>query len=179
MQTYAVLTGYLSRMEKFYMNLAEVSKRFGYLLDFLSGEAPPCKEDGGPMSTEELLGIYGDHLPLDWEWRYAVFLEDNECLQKILRILTEKGYEAAFNFTAPDAFLGNVTVKINDKWFAIGECTYDSSILSYTEKDELIVESADMRIVRLWSPFYVLSNIKRMEIQLAFAQSVLKGGGLT
>lgn len=178
MQTHAALSGYLSRMEKFYMSLAEVSKRYGYLLDFLRGEAPPCKEHGEPMSTEELLEIYGDDLPLDWKWRYDVFLENDECLQKVLRTLNEKGYKAAFNFTASDAFLGNVAVKIDDEWFAIGECTYDSSILSSNAKDELIVESADMRIVRLWSPFYVLSNIKRMEIRLAFAQLVVKGSEL-
>ncbi|MGQ9461423.1 MAG: hypothetical protein ACUVRA_09395 [Candidatus Bathyarchaeaceae archaeon] len=167
---------YLDGMEKFYMDLAGASKRHGYFLDFLKGEAPPCKERGEPVSTEELLQIYGSDLPKDWRWRYNVFLESEECLLKVLRDLSEKGYKVAFNFTAPDAFLGNVTVKIYDKWFAIGDCTY---VTYATTKDGLIVELADIRISRLWSPFYVLSNIKCMETQLALAQSIIKAGEWT
>src|SRR5208283_393667 len=109
-------------LEKFYIDFAEASKKQGYLLDFLKAEAEPCNEQGGSLTLEELMQIYGDDWPSDWKWRYRSFLEDDECLKTVLRVLAGKGYEIAFNFTAPDAFLGNVAVKIGDKWFAIGEC---------------------------------------------------------
>jgi hypothetical protein len=36
--------------------------------------------------------------------------------------LIDKGWKIIMNFMAPDCILGNVAVKLGDKWFAIGEC---------------------------------------------------------
>jgi hypothetical protein len=129
--------------------------------------------------------IYGNDVPSDWKWRYDAFLEDeNEYLQKVLQELEQKGYEIAFNFTATDATLGNLAVRIQNDWFAIGECTKDSTWLTYDTEDErqtydiedaLEVEPAEICIMKVWSPFYVLSNVKRMRLELAWAFSIVGG----
>jgi hypothetical protein len=165
---------FVAKLEKFYVDLAEISSKQGYSLDFLKHEAPPCKGNGELLSLDELRRIYGNDMPLDWKWRYDFFLGDNECLQTVLRELEQKGYQTAFNFTAQDAFLGNIVVRIDNKWFAIGECERETSILPWNANDELMTESSIIEIIKLWPPFFLLSNVKRMEIQLAFAQPVAK-----
>jgi hypothetical protein len=163
---------HISRIEKFYADLTEVSKDYGYMLDFFGGEVSECKAKVETMSFEEFRRVYIDDLPQDRKESYSVFLEDNECLRKILRRLAQRGYKVAFNFTAPDAFLGNVALEIDDKWFAIGECRRHHSTLPSNEDDELILEHTHVEILRLWSPFYVLSNLKRMETQLILTRPV-------
>jgi hypothetical protein len=168
-------------LEKFYVDVTETAKKQGYSIDFLKAEASPCKENGEPLTLLELNRIYGNDVPSDWKWRYDAFLEDeNEDLQKVLRELEEKGYEIVFNFTAADALLGNLAVRIRDNWFAIGECTKDSTWLiydtdgelHYDTNDEFELGSAEISIMKMWSPFYVLSKIKRMRLQLTWAFSI-------
>jgi hypothetical protein len=163
---------YISRIEKFYAELTEVSKNYGYMLDFFAGEVSECKAKVETMSFEDFQAIYIDDLLQKRKNRYSFFLEDNERLTKILKRLAQRGYIVAFNFTAPDAFLGNVTLEIGDKWFAIGECARCYSRLPSNEDGELILEHAGVETLRLWSPFYVLSNPKRMETQLILARPV-------
>ena len=158
-------------LEKFYVDLADAAKKHGYLLNYFRAEAPPCDGEGDPLPLHELLRIYGD-LPKDWRWRYAVFLESDEHLKKVLRALIEKGYQIRFNFMAPGAILGNVVVKVNGKWFAIGECRKSSDIILYDAREELLLEYEDIEVMRLWSPFYVLANIKRMETSIRSEISV-------
>jgi hypothetical protein len=158
-------------LEKFYVDLADTAKKHGFLLNYFRAEAPPCDEEGNPLPFNELLRIYGD-LPKDWRWRYAVFLESDEHLKKVLRALIEKGYQIRFNFMAPDAILGNVVVKVNGKWFAIGECRKSSDIILHDAREELLLEYEDIEVMRLWSPFYVLANIKRMETSIRSEISV-------
>jgi hypothetical protein len=161
-------------LEKFYVDLADASKKHGFLLNYIRAEAPPCDEEGNPLPFNELLKIYGD-LPKDWRWRYAVFLESDEHLKKVLRALIEKGYQIRFNFMAPDAILGNVVVKVNGKWFAIGECRKSSDIILHDTRGKLLLEYGDIEVIRLWSPFYVLANIKRMETRIQNEINVKKG----
>jgi hypothetical protein len=108
------LDWYLSRIEEFYAELTRVSRHSGYVLDFFRGEVSDCKVEFEEMSIEEFRRIYENDPPEDRK-RNSFFLEDDECLQKILRCLAPRGYKAAFNFTAPDAILGNVTLEIGDK----------------------------------------------------------------
>jgi hypothetical protein len=158
-------------LEKFYVDLADAAKKHGYLLNYFRAEAPPCDREGDPLPLHELLRIYGD-LPKDWRWRYAVFLESDEHLKKVLRVLIGKGYQIRFNFMAPDAILGNVVVRVNGKWFAIGECRKSSDIILYDAQGKLLLESVGFEVMRLWSPFYVLANIKRMETSIRSEISV-------
>jgi hypothetical protein len=45
-----------------------------------------------------------------------------EPVHELLMHLIEKGWQIVMNFMAPDCILGNVAVKLGDKWIAIGEC---------------------------------------------------------
>jgi hypothetical protein len=45
-----------------------------------------------------------------------------EPLEELLQCLIKRGWKIIMNFMAPDCILGNVAVKLGDKWFAIGEC---------------------------------------------------------
>jgi very-short-patch-repair endonuclease len=73
---------------------------------------------------------------------------------------------------APDAILGNVVVRVNGKWFAIGECRKSSDVILYDAQGKLLLESVGFEVMRLWSPFYVLVNIKRMETSIRSEISV-------
>jgi hypothetical protein len=43
-------------------------------------------------------------------------------LESLLEDVAERGYRIIMNFHASDVVLGNVAVKIRDRWFAFGEC---------------------------------------------------------
>lgn len=162
----------IETLEEFYVNLREIAKKYGYLLDYLRAEAPPCDAKGKPLPFHELLRIYGD-IPEDWHWRYKSFLENNEHVaEKVLRALTGKGYRVFFYFTVPDALLGNIVVGVKSKIFAIGECYRDSEIIPHNKRGQPLYsmegcnEYMDIKVMRLWSPFYVLANIRRMEVKI-------------
>ncbi|MGA2681870.1 MAG: hypothetical protein ABSF44_08735 [Candidatus Bathyarchaeia archaeon] len=163
---------WIAKLEKFYEAFARASRKHGYLLEFLKSEAPPCNERGEKLSFEKLFRLYDGDIPLDFKWRYEFFLEDNEVLRKVLCSLKQNGYEMAFNFTAPDAILGNVAVRIDDKWFAIGECKSFWSNPVWDSEGEPTIEPAAIWILKLWPPFYVLSNPKNKEIDLEVALSI-------
>jgi hypothetical protein len=125
---------------------------------------------GTPEESDELLRLHGVRLREDG-WSINIFLEDSAFLLKALTALKE-AYKLVFNFVAQDCILGNVAVRIDDEWFAIGECAITETILPCGEEaDEINTNSAGIRILRLWSPFYVLSNINRMKTEVAFPPS--------
>ena len=76
-------------------------------------------------------------------------------------------YEIAFNFESADALLGNLAVRIQGDWFAIGECIrnsepiYDSNgELQNPTIEESEVESADISTIIVWlhSMFWQMQN---------------------
>lgn len=170
------LSEYSERLEQFYIALAEAAKGQGYYVDYIKAEAPPCDNQGELLSRPQLQTIYGNDMPEDWKGKYSTFLEDDECLKNTLgSIVASKGQDVAFNFTAPDAFLGNVAVRVEDKWFAVGECRNCSTPFPFEESDEFSLESANICIMKIWSPFYVLSRIEHMEVQLEYAKITSAG----
>jgi len=50
---------------------------------------------------------------------------------ELLTCLIERGWKIIMNFVAPDCILGNIAVKLGDKWFAIGECRRDKDCIPY------------------------------------------------
>lgn len=173
MDIYHGFIKYILKVENFYSAFAEVAKSQGLLLDFFRAEAFPCNNQNKPLSLPELKNIYGNDLPLDWKWSYTTFLEADDCLQKNLETLaTAKGHDIAFNFLASDAFLGNVAVKILDKWFAIGECVNCGISSPYKYPPDCLQEFDSICITKLWSPFYVLSKIEKMEVKLKCAKTI-------
>jgi hypothetical protein len=155
--------GCVAGLEKFYIDLADTAKEQGYSIDFIKAEASPCKEHGEPLCLDELRNVYGNDLPLDWKWRFDFFLEDRDCLRKAFRALGQKGYQIAFDFEAPDVFLGNIVLCIDHKWFAIGECKRNSPILPWNTNDKSPTGYFEIETMRLWSPFYVLLDLKPFE----------------
>ncbi|MDI9577899.1 MAG: hypothetical protein QM398_07185 [Thermoproteota archaeon] len=169
------LIKYIIHLENFYTAFAETAKSQGLLLNFFRAEASPCNNQGKPMSLPELKNIFGNDIPLTWKWSYKIFLEDSEHLQKNLEIITAtKGYDIAFNFAASDACLGNVVLKIFDKWFTIGECINCTTPSLYKHQQECLQKSEPICIKKFWSPFYVLSRIEKMETQLNFSEPIKK-----
>jgi hypothetical protein len=58
-------------------------------------------------------------------------------------------------FMASDCILGNVAVKIGDKWIAIGQCRKNEDGISY--------------VAQIWPLKYILPRINKMEVKLRCA----------
>jgi len=82
-----------------------------------------------------------------------------ETLEDLLLHLIKKGWKIIMNFMAPDCLLGNVAVKLGDKWIAIGQCRKNENGLPY--------------VAQIWPLKYVLPRIRKMEIKPKFASSLL------
>jgi hypothetical protein len=65
-------------------------------------------------------------------------------------VIYSKTWKIIMNFMAPDCVLGNVAVKLDDKWIAIGECRRNEDGIPY---------------VQIWPLKYVLPRIRKMEIK--------------
>jgi hypothetical protein len=74
-----------------------------------------------------------------------------EPVHELLIHLIEKGWQIIMNFMAPDCILGNVAVKLGDKWIAIGECRKDEDDTPY--------------VAQIWPLKYVLPRIHKMKIK--------------
>jgi len=80
-------------------------------------------------------------------------------LEELLGYVAKRGYRIAMNFYAPDVVLGNVAVKIRDRWFAFGECINQSARES--QEGQYVTE--------IWPLKYVLPNLLQMEVKLRYA----------
>lgn len=80
-------------------------------------------------------------------------------LESLLQYVAERGYRIVMNFHAPDVVLGNVAVKIHDKWFAFGECINQSARES--QWGEYVTE--------IWSLKQVISSLRQMQVKLRYA----------
>ncbi|MGA2681871.1 MAG: hypothetical protein ABSF44_08740 [Candidatus Bathyarchaeia archaeon] len=159
-------------IEEFYSRLSDASKREGYAIDFLMGTAVPLDKTGPPDELDELGRLNSARLRPE-DYNINIFLEDSDFLLKTLTDLKE-AYKLVFNFTAADCILGNVAVRIEDEWFAIGECAISEVVLPYGEEvEEINSYFGGIRILRLWSPFYVLSNMNRMKTELTFVHPII------
>jgi hypothetical protein len=74
-----------------------------------------------------------------------------EPLEELLLYMIKKGWKIIMNFMASDCILGNVAVKLGDKWFAIGECRKDRDGIPY--------------VAQIWPLKYILPRIHKMEIK--------------
>jgi hypothetical protein len=81
-----------------------------------------------------------------------------EPVHELLMRLIEKGWQIVMNFMAPDCILGNVAVKLGDKWIAIGECRKDEDSIPY--------------VAQIWPLKYILPRISRMEVKLRHKFSI-------
>jgi hypothetical protein len=134
-----VLFNYQQKMEQFYNEMAQVMRTRNFCL---------WLEDHG----------YLEEAPLD----EALFEEvgyvdpaDPYDFHDFLESMVEIGYRIMMDFYAPDVILGNIAVKLGDKWFAFGQCKNDID-----EKDRYVTE--------IWPLKYVLPRIKQMEVKLRY-----------
>jgi hypothetical protein len=81
-----------------------------------------------------------------------------EPVHELLMHLIEKGWQIVMNFMAPDCILGNVAVKLGDKWMAIGECRKDEDGIPY--------------VAQIWPLKYILPRISKMEVKLRHKFSI-------
>lgn len=86
--------------------------------------------------------------------------EYSDANEAALLSLTERGYRILMNFQEPDNILGNVIVKIRDRWFAFEECTNDPG-------------AAGPLITQIWPLKYVLPRIRQMETRPAYGLPLL------
>ncbi|MGB9756272.1 MAG: hypothetical protein ACPLVJ_00615, partial [Candidatus Bathyarchaeales archaeon] len=89
---------------------------------------------------------------------------DPEPVHELLRQLARKGWQIIINFMARDCILGNVAVKIGDKWFAFGQARKD--------------ENGEPYVAEIWPIKYVLPNLSKMEIKPEFYIPINYDGGL-
>jgi len=76
-------------------------------------------------------------------------------LEALLGYMVERGYKIVMNFYAPDIVLGNVAVKIHDRWFAFGECINQGARES--QEGQYVTE--------IWPLKYVLPQLRQMEVK--------------
>jgi len=134
---------YQQRMEQFYIEMAKVmkEKNHGFWLEgFGTLENQPI---------EEIL----------FEQGFYVDPNDYEPTHEMLETLTERGYPIIMNFYAPDVILGNLAVKIIDKWFAFGQCKND-------------IDQKEIYTTEIWPLKYVLPRVKQMLIKPRFSLSI-------
>jgi len=134
---------YQQRMEQFYMEMAKVmkEKNHGFWL-----------EGYGTLNNQPIEEIL-------FEQGFYIDPNDYEPTHEMLKTVAKRGYPIIMNFHAPDVILGNVAVKIKDKWFAFGQCKND-------------IDQKEIYATEIWPLKYIIPRIKQMEIKLGFSISV-------
>jgi hypothetical protein len=134
------LSFYQRELERFYNDLVNVFWRnhFGFWTEACS----ELNEPYIPKPDVELI-VFEDILHADPAYP--------EPLHELLICLIEKGWQIIMNFMTPDCILGNVAVKIGDKWIAIGECRKNRDGIPY--------------VAQIWPLKYILPRINKMEIK--------------
>jgi len=141
---------YQQRMEQFYMEMAKVMKEqnHGFWL-----------EGYGILQNQPIEEIL-------FEQGFYVAPSDYEPTHEMLETLTERGYPIVMNFYAPDVILGNLAVKIKDRWFAFGQCKND-------------IDQKEIYATEIWPLKDVMVGLKCNEIKLRFSISIEKAGSLS
>jgi len=126
---------YQQRMEQFYMEMAKVmkEKNHGFWL-----------EGYGTLRNQPIEEIL-------LEQGFYVDPNDYEPTHEMLETLTERGYPTIMNFHAPDVILGNLAVKIIDRWFAFGQCKND-------------IDQKEIYATEIWPLKFILPNMKKIEV---------------
>jgi len=193
------LTFYFGKMEAFYIDLANVAKKHGYMLDLVKEEAYPVSEDGDRISNEDLREIWGDDVP-SWKWYYDYFFEgrDPADYDLIVDDLRERGYQIDYtnrcNYSGIDLrtiditmFRGEVVLRLHAKWFAFGECTnlsvqrlFHSFVPGRKLKSTLSSKAETYRpspsgleaicVDKLWKPLRVIRYLGKLERKLCYRQ---------
>lgn len=135
----ATILYYQKRMEDFYDDLLAVWR---------SGPFEICAN----MSEDEPYILHPDMELVLFEEVLCSYPNDPYFIHELLRQVAEKGWQIILNFMAPDCLLGNVAVKVGDKWFAFGQCRKD--------------EDGEPYVAEIWPLKYVLPRISKMEINL-------------
>jgi hypothetical protein len=138
------LSFYQRKIEDFYDDLAEAFKKLGVNAFY-----------EGSSLIEEIEDP--DLLVFEQNTSYEPY--DNQA-EEFLQEMLKKGYEILLNFQAPDVILGNVVVKIGDKWFAFGQCKNDQDAGPYVNE--------------IWSLKYVLTRLPKMKIKLVYTIPLTK-----
>lgn len=125
-------------MEQFYQDFVETMRRMGAHLwtDAFNVEDPI--DDIDLIVFEETLES----------------IEFDDSFEELLRRLNGKNYQFRFNFQASDAILGNVVVRLGDRWFAFGSCVND--------------EKTGFRVKEIWPLRYMIPRMDKMETKLAY-----------
>lgn len=131
---------YQRELERFYDDLIDVFWRNRFC--FWTEACTYLNEPYIPKPDVELI-IFEDILCAD--------PADPDPLHELLLHLVKKGWKIIMNFMAPDCIMGNVAVKLGDKWFAIGECRKDEDDVPY--------------VAQIWPLKYILPKINKMEIK--------------
>lgn len=133
---------YEQKMEQFYNTLADVM--------ILKN----CCVRLGPGVEDDI--VYPEVLLFDTTLSGEVY---DDQLESLLQDAAERGYRIVKNFHASDVVLGNVSVKINDKWFAFGECINQSTKESHEGQ----------YVTEIWPLRQVVPNLRQMEVKLRYA----------
>jgi len=143
METEAQLSNesfYQRELERFYDDLIDVFWRNHFC--FWTKACSYLNEPYIPKPDVELI-VFEDILHDD--------LAYPDPLHEFLVCLINKGWKIIMNFMAPDCILGNIAVKLGDKWFAIGECRKTEDGIPY--------------VAQIWPLKYILPRIHKMEIK--------------
>lgn len=108
----------------------------------------------GPGVEEDVL--YPEVLLFDTTI-FSEIVEDQ--LEPLLQCVAARGYRIVMNFYESEVVLGNVAVKINDKWFAFGECINQGARESWEGK----------YVTEIWPLKQVIPNLRQMEVKLRYA----------
>jgi len=130
---------YQRELERFYNDLIDVFWRNHFA--FWTEACDYLNEPYIPKPDVELI-VFEDVI--------HTYPNDQRFMDELLAHLAKKGWQMIMNFTAPDCILGNVAVKLGDKWFAIGECRKNRDDIPY--------------VAQIWPLKYILPRIHKMEI---------------
>ena len=137
-----VWLAYQEGIERFYDELAELLRKEGSMVY-------TERNDPEDVLNPELL-LFNEHLCYD---------PNDDTAEEFLEEMEKKGYVIRMNFQARDAIIGNVVVKIENKWFAFGQCRRTAHVGLYVSD--------------IWALRFVLTNLRKMEAKLG--QAVLIG----
>ncbi|MEM3785878.1 MAG: hypothetical protein QXZ59_00670 [Nitrososphaeria archaeon] len=136
---------YQRRMEEFYNDLLDVlrSGRFIFCDEIREEEPYILQPDTELIVFEEVLT--GDPY-------------DSESMFELLGCLVRRGWQIKMNFMSRNCLIGNVVVKIGEKWFAFGQCRRN--------------DYEELYVAEIWPLKYVLPRIEKMEVKLKYAKAI-------
>jgi len=138
---------YQHKMEQFYSDLVDTMIQHGFYLWVEDSTVEEFIDDHDLLVFENAL--------------YKMPYDDS--IEIMLGFMVKKGYEIVLNFLEKDVILGNVAVKLGDRWFAFGQCNNDV--------DE------GMCVTEIWPLKYVLPRLNKMEVRPACTVQISPSGG--